>query len=168
MAVRHAVSRHAPMKLVEGARIEIAEIRNAGLSETLVLANRGHADQPLTGWCLVSFGGTKVFRFPDGYVLGPGEAVKITSGEDVAHHPPKILAWTDEAVWNNRGDVALLFDWEGEEVARHGYPASRAVEFDRIPPQRLVVRDDGRYALEALSRRPDKGRRSVRSLPARA
>ena len=152
MAVRRSSSRPTPMKELEGAKIRIREVVNDGLSEAVVIANEGHMDQPLTGWALASLKGLRVFRFPDGFVLPPGGTVtvdgQVISREGVRHEPPKALGWTDEAVWNNRGDIAVLFDYQGEEVDRYAYPASIADRVARLRRKRLYRGDDGGYRLE--------------------
>ncbi len=132
----------------------IREIRNQGKSESVVVSNEGHMDQPLTGWALASLHlkGPKVFRFEDGLVLRPGGRITITSGEGVVHKPPSVFGWTDETVWNNRGDVALIFDCDGDEVSRFGYPASRASHVGRLPRHRLVQDGEGSYHLEPMRR----------------
>ncbi len=163
----HRRANYSPMKLVEGARICVKEVRNEGRSEAVVIANEGHMDQPLTGWMLASLHGAQVFRFEDGMVLRPGARVTVTSGQGVAHKPPAVLAWTDETVWNNRGDVALLFDHDGEEVARFAYPASRAEQTERLPKQLLVRDENGTCRIESgrreTSRNRPKPARAVKS-----
>ncbi len=146
------------MKAVEGARISIREIRNEGMSESVVIANEGHADQPLTGWSLATLQGLRVYRFEDGLVLRPGGRVTVTSGEGVAHRPPAVYGWTDEPIWNNRGDVALIFDCDGEEVARFAYPASRASRLARLPRHRLVLDGTGAYRVEPIRREAKRDR----------
>jgi hypothetical protein len=148
----HRRADYSPMKLMEGARICVKEVRNEGRSESVVVANEGHVDQPLTGWVLASLQGPQVFRFEDGMVLRPGGRVTVTSGQGVEHKPPAVLAWTDETVWNNRGDVALLFDYEGEEVARFAYPASRAEQAERLPKQQLLWDENGAFRIESVRR----------------
>jgi len=146
------------MKQVEGARVRVKEVRNEGKSEAVVIVNEGHMEQPLTGWMLASVHGGQVFRFEDGFVLRPGASVTVTSGEGVAHKPPSVLGWTDENVWNNRGDIAFLFDYEGEEVSRFAYPATRAGQAGRLPKQTLVVGEDGAGRLEPVRREPARNR----------
>ncbi len=148
----HRRSSYSPMKLVDGARICVKEVRNDGKSEAVVIVNEGHVEQPLTGWTLVSLHGVQVFRFDDGMVLRPGANVTVTSGEGVAHRPPTVLAWTDQTVWSNRGDVAIVFDYEGEEVTRFAYPASRADQAARLPRQTLISNPNGTYRIEAVRR----------------
>mgnify|MGYP001765491077 CR=1 FL=1 len=157
MGLRRGAS-FASMKLVEGARIRISGVLNEGRSESVDLVNEGHAAQPMTGWALASFRGTRIFRFEDGFVLGPGKRVRITSGEGVHHSPPGVLGWTDETVWNNRGDVALLFDCDGEEVVRFVYPKAKT---DRLPRHVLVAGEDGTGKIQAVRRIPARARSKV-------
>lgn len=161
MTMRHAAVRPMAMKLVEGAKVVVAEVRNEGRAESVVVANTGHADQPLTGWALASFKGVKVFRFEDGLVLPPGGRLVVMSGEGVSHNPPSVFAWTDENVWNNRGDVALIFDCDGEEVSRYAYPVAMAAQAQRLPKHRLVAGPDGGYTIEPTRRPPPRQRRKV-------
>ena len=148
----HRRATYSPMKQVDGARICVKEVLNDGKSESVVIANDGHVEQPLTGWTLVSLQGLQVFRFDDGTVLRPGSPIRVTSGEGVAHRPPAVLGWTDQTVWSNRGDVALVFDYEGEEVCKFAYPASRAEQAARLPRHLLVQDENGSYRIEAIRR----------------
>ena len=157
----HRRASFTPMRQVEGAGIRIREVLNDGRAEEVVLVNEGHVGQPMTGWSLASLRGVRVFHFEDGFVMEPGASVKIKSGDGVAHHPPAVLAWTDETVWNNRGDVALLFDCEGEEVARFAYPKARAERARRLPPHRLVAGENGSFRIEATRRTPPRNRLKV-------
>ena len=157
----HSRASFAPMKLVEGARIRIREVVNEGRSERVVIVNEGHADQPLTGWSLASLKGAQIFRFEDGAVLRPGASVVITSGEGVAHRPPLVLGWTDETVWSNRGDIALLFDCDGEEAARFAYPKTRADQAERLPRHVLVEGEGGGFTIEPVKRKPASARSKV-------
>jgi len=143
------------MPLQSGAKL-LLEVKNEGLSESAEVRNDGTVEQPLTGWALVSLHGTEVFRFPDGLVLGRGRVVTITSGDGVRHEPPDVHGWTDEQVWNNRGDMALLFDHEGEEVARYAY--RRTSRGARVPRQVLRRDEDGTYRLEPVRREPPRNR----------
>ena len=154
----HRRATYSPMKLVDGARICVKEVRNDGKSEAVVIANEGHVEQPLTGWTLVSLHGVQVFRFEDGMVLRPGAPITVTSGEGVKHKPPAVFGWTDQTVWSNRGDVALVFDYEGGEVCRFAYPASRAEQAARLPKQVLVRDEDGTYTIEAVRRESTRNR----------
>ncbi len=157
----HRRASFASMKLVEGAKIRIADVLNEGRSERVEIVNEGRAGQPMTGWALASLRGTRIFRFEDGFVLDPGASVRITSGEGVIHRPPDVLGWTDENVWNNRGDSAFLFDCDGEEVARFAYPRARAERVGRLPRQVLVVDERGGETIEPVRRTPPRNRSKV-------
>ena len=89
------------------------------LEEKVCVENR--LDEPLhmDGWSLRSEEGEQTFRFPDNYVLQPGDTVTVWSGPGAAEKedPPLHLFWTSRYVWNNRGDVAVLLDDEGREVS---------------------------------------------------
>ncbi len=154
----HRRATYSPMKLVDGARIRVKEVQNDGKFESVTITNEGHVEQPLTGWTLVSLQGVQVFRFDDGMVLRPGVPVTVTSGEGVKHRPPAVFGWTDQTVWSNRGDIAMVFDYEGEEVCRFAYPASRAGQAARLPKHTLIRNEDGSYEIEPVRRESTRNR----------
>jgi len=87
--------------------------------EYVAIGNAG-APIDLTGWVLRDESSVHRFGFPDGFVLGTGEAVIVRSGCGEAS--PGTLFWcADGSVWNNDGDQALLLDRYGNIVARLRY-----------------------------------------------
>ena len=78
----------------------------------------------MTEWELLSQEGGQRFVFPR-FTLSPGAAVRVTSGPNGRQDPPGVLQWLKSDgsphrghVWNNDGDVAILFDSRGNEVSR--------------------------------------------------
>jgi hypothetical protein len=63
------------------------------------------------------------------------------------------LLWTVEQVWNNRGDIAILFDANGLEVDRHSYPHERVMG-SSANRRKVLVRNDNGFEIvnESLSR----------------
>jgi hypothetical protein len=110
-----------------GAQVKIMEVHNDALSEYVALVNRGALAQPMTGWALVTLRGERVYQFPDNLILQPGMMVFVHSGHDAPNRTqaPRDLFWTDEQMWNNRSDTAVLFDAHGLEVDRYAYPRGR-------------------------------------------
>ena len=129
--MRKQTARTIHIGMLPGAHIKIVKISNRGLCESVTPANAGAIAQPLSGWALASLRGGRLYRFPDDLVLSPGMQVNIHSGQDAQDRPPLHLFWTDDQVWNNRGDAAVLFDPDGAEVDRYaygqGYTRSRVV-----------------------------------------
>ena len=119
MRKRTARAKHSGQ--LAGTRIKIIQVYNHGLRENVTLANAGTMPQPLGGWALVSLRGGRVYPFPDNLILLPEMQVEIHSGQDALGKPPLHLFWTDDQVWNNHGDVAVLFDPDGTEVDRYTY-----------------------------------------------
>lgn len=81
------------------------------------IVNYGEADQDFTGWTLRD-AQEHIYDFPEGFFLGPGEAVTVHTGvgEDTATD----LYWNlGRPVWNNAGDVATLMDDEGGIVSQY-------------------------------------------------
>ena len=100
-------------------------IQNVDLAgEVVVIVNAGTDPQVMTGWELLSEEGGQRFVFP-GFTLDPGATVLVTSGPNGRQDPPGVLQWLKSDgspyrghIWNNDGDVAVLFDSGGNEVSR--------------------------------------------------
>ena len=100
-------------------------IQNVDLAgEVVVIVNTGVSPQVMTGWELLSQEGEQRFVFPR-FTLNSDAAVRVTSGPDGRQDPPGVLQWLKSDgtpyrghVWNNDGDVAVLFDSRGNEVSR--------------------------------------------------
>ncbi len=120
--------------------VEISEVWNWGWSEHVRITNTSSRPQQLGGWSLGALKEGKVFRFPPGFTLKPGESVTIHTGANATlkQNPPTDLYWDSEPVWANRGDVALLFDLAGNEVARYVYQMHGDPDLDAEPEKRLV------------------------------
>jgi hypothetical protein len=113
-----------------GAKIKILGVYNHGLREHVAVVNRGTVAQPLAGWALVALRGNRFYFFPDDLILMPGMKVFIHSGQDALNKPPYHLFWTDEQMWSNRNDVALLFEHGGLEIDRCAYSHKRMLGHD--------------------------------------
>ena len=125
-----------------GAKIKIVGVYNHGLREYITIFNQGTVAQPLGGWALVALRGNRFYFFPDGLILMPGMKVFIHSGQDPRNNPPYHLLWTDEQMWSNRDDVALLFDHAGLEIDRCAYSHNRMLGHDTQRRKRLL--NDGK------------------------
>lgn len=86
--------------------------------EWIEIANLGAAPVDLTGWGIRDESTRHRFFFPDGFVLGPDERVRIGSGCDFDDGADAVdLFWCGEdPVWNNGGDTAFLVDDRGRFV----------------------------------------------------
>ncbi len=125
-----------------GARVKIVAVHNHGLSEHVVIANSGTVPQPLGAWALAALRGNRLYFFPDDTILRPGMTLTIHSGQDARAHTPPGLFWTDEQMWSNRSDMALLFDPEGNEVNRFSYSRHRLLRRDTMRRKRLIRAGD--------------------------
>jgi hypothetical protein len=105
-----------------GAQVKIGQVHNDALREYVTVVNVGTMAQPMGGWALASLRGERFYTFPDGLILLPEIVAVIHSGQGASDNPPHDLLWTEEQVWNNQGDVAVLFDADGLEVDRCAYP----------------------------------------------
>ncbi|MCG3118033.1 MAG: hypothetical protein ALAOOOJD_00166 [bacterium] len=120
-----------------GARIKIVGVYNHGLREHVAIENQGTVAQPLGGWALVSLRGKQFYFFHDNLILWPGMKMSIHSGQDALNNPPSHLFWTDEQMWSNHNDVALLFDHGGLEIDRCAYSHKRILSHDTQRRKRL-------------------------------
>jgi hypothetical protein len=132
-----------------GVKIIINKIHNVGLQESVSIQNQGTVAQPMSGWILASLRGESFYTFPDPLIFLPGMTVFIHSGQE---RPIKVrnskiaridLLWTNEQVWNNHGDLAILFDANGVEIDRFVYPHERVMGSSAEHRKRLVQNSDG-------------------------
>ncbi len=144
---------------LKGAKLKIKAVKNDGLQEYAAIINRGTVVQPMSGWVLASLRGQTFYPFPDDLMFEPGMIVKVQSGQQEPNETNNMqdawanLLWTVEQVWNNRGDIAILFDANGLEVDRHSYPHERVMGSSSNRRKVLVHKDDGfEIVNESLSR----------------
>jgi len=146
---------------LKGAKLKIKAVKNDGLQEYAAIINRGTVAQPMSGWVLASLRGQTFYPFPDDLMFEPGMIVKVQSGQQ---EPKKTnnkrgvwadLLWTVEQVWNNRGDIAILFDANGLEVDRHSYPHERVVG-SGANRRKVLVRNDNSFEIVNESLRQAK------------
>jgi len=142
-----------------GARIKIDAVYNNGLREYVAIVNQGTVAQPLSGWALVALRGNRFYFFPDDLILIPGMKVFIHSGQEAVSKPPAHLFWTDEQMWSNRNDVALLFDHGGIEIDRCAYSHKRMLGNEASRRKRLLNDGETWYLANAPLR---KNRKLVR------
>ncbi|MFQ5595745.1 MAG: lamin tail domain-containing protein [Anaerolineae bacterium] len=131
--------------------IEITEIWNWGWSEHAKVANNGHRPQAIAGWSLGALKAGKVFRFPPGSTLEPGKTVTVHTGANATlkQNPPSDLYWDSGPVWANRGDMAILFNPAGHEVARYAYQMHGEPDLDAEPEKQLVEEAFGFHIVDA-------------------
>lgn len=93
--------------------------------EYVVIRNEGVAAQVMTGWKLRDLA-NHVFTFP-AFTLPGGDAVKVWTGTGIpdAHN----LYWgRSQAVWNNTGDTAMLFDASGNLIHQYSYMPTHTIK----------------------------------------
>ncbi|MGM0843692.1 MAG: cell wall-binding repeat-containing protein [Bacillota bacterium] len=81
--------------------------------ETVTIKNSDSVDILMAGWRLFSKEGNHTYQFPRDFVLKPGQSVTLAAGPGAVHNPPAQLLWTNNYIWNNSGDKAILFDPTG-------------------------------------------------------
>jgi len=150
---------------LKGAKLKIKAVKNDGLQEYAAIINRGTVAQPMSGWVLASLRGQTFYPFPDDLMFEPGMIVKVQSGQQEPketnnkHGVWADLLWTVEQVWNNRGDIAILFDANGLEVDRHSYPHERVMGSGANRRKVLVRKDNGFEIVNESLRQAKKGTR---------
>ncbi|KDO20954.1 hypothetical protein SPRG_14046 [Saprolegnia parasitica CBS 223.65] len=99
-------------------------IRQLNLDEgRIILENTGATPLPLNGWQITSKSSNHVFSFPDDYVIQPGGKVSVLSGKNPTvpegEQDQMDFYAVKKAIWNPKGDVALVKNAEGEVVCSH-------------------------------------------------
>ena len=108
-----------------GGKIVIVKVYNKSKTEYVDITNRGDTAVDLGGWHLY---GSKDdqrligdYFFPSGFMLRPGQLVRLHSGEGGTDSPPSDIYWTEKYVWNNKGETVYLRDVAGNLVAEYSY-----------------------------------------------
>jgi hypothetical protein len=102
-----AVSAPAPVAM---------RIENSGVAEYVEIRSSAGAD--LRGWVLVSVKGGQKLVLGAATVPATG-TIRIVSG--VTPGLAGDILWTRRNVWNNDGDIGLLYDGAGNLVAEQSY-----------------------------------------------
>lgn len=101
---------HVGLRVANSGKLEHVEIRAA-------------TPVDLSGWTLASSVGSQSYRFGAARI-GGGGMLRVVSGTTPAGRGD--VAWTRQNVWNNEGDVAMLFDQRGALVAEYSYGRVKA------------------------------------------
>jgi len=92
--------------------------------ETVTLDNNQESLVDLSGWTLRDGSSVHRFVFPVGFELLPGAGVTVHTGCGI--DSSEDLYWcADGPIWNNEGDVAILFDDSGALVSSITYSSGR-------------------------------------------
>jgi hypothetical protein len=144
---------------LEGANLKIEAVHNDGLEESVTIINRGTIVQPMSGWVLASLRGLVFYEFPDDLILHAGMIAVVHSGQQEPQKVPshhnvwRELFWTTDQIWNNHGDIAVLFDANGLEIDRFSYPHERVLGSSANRRKVLLPTDTGfEIVSEALLR----------------
>ena len=140
---------------MNGVKLIIKKIHNDGMEESVSIKNQGTVAQPMSGWILASLCGKVFYTFPDNLILLPGKVIIVHSGlqTQVQGRVSLIVQndffWTNEQVWNNHGDMAILFDADGNEVDRYAYPYKRVMGSSAEQRRMLIQHSDGYQIIDA-------------------
>ncbi|OQR84230.1 lamin-like protein [Achlya hypogyna] len=99
-------------------------IRQLNLDDgRIILENTGAEALPLKGWQITSKSSNHVFSFPDDYVIQPGCKVSVLSGKNPSvpegEQDKMDFYAVKKAIWNPKGDVALVKNASGDVVCSH-------------------------------------------------
>lgn len=89
--------------------VAIANAELAPDREVITIKNVSAVDQDIGNWFLFNVQNEPSFRFPEGLVLEPGEAIEVYSAVPEEEVPEGALFWTEERIWHAfPADVMLL------------------------------------------------------------
>jgi hypothetical protein len=131
-------SNHTHARHTSNEHVKILKIENLDGAEYVKLINLGSTAQSMTGWALASIHSKEIYYFPRHLKLESKQEFVIASGPNVKLTSNNMLKWTDKLVWNDAGDLAVLFDAEGFEIARYGYPDPFATGRNAVYQKRLI------------------------------
>jgi len=127
-----------------GRRIQI-QVHDDGLSEYVEIRNRSQIGQPLTGWVLASLMCNQFYHLPS-ITLNAGSTIRVHSGPDAIEEHPNDWLWTTDNVWRNNCHVAILFDSEGQEVARHVHRSAHRPRLSLHKPK-VLINENGQLVI---------------------
>ncbi len=88
--------------------------------EYITIANEGYDAVSIGGWTLRDESTSNRFTFDGGVTLDPGGSITVVTGCDGG--PAGALHWcSDQAVWSNGGDTAIIMDTLGNAVVWYTY-----------------------------------------------
>lgn len=109
----------------------IFSISPSAVDEVITISAGSASPLDMTGWSIQSADGTQLpecpylseqlFKFPEGYILAPGAAVRIHSGPDARDNLPADLLWSTTRMWSYYGDRAQLLDANGSTIDTYRY-----------------------------------------------
>ncbi|ASJ10802.1 hypothetical protein A3L12_05555 [Thermococcus sp. P6] len=82
--------------------------------EYVLITNRGIVEVDMSGWQLKDEK-NHAYTFPPGFVLKAGASVRVHTGSGGDNSTDLYWGW-NQAVWNNDGDTAYLYDAGGKLV----------------------------------------------------
>jgi hypothetical protein len=132
--------------VLQGAKPLIDHVEADSAHEIVTITNEGQIAQPLTGWILASLRGPYFFPFPKGTILLSDDQLLIHSGPEASPSPKSGLFWCRERRWNSKGDVAVLFGMNGDEVDRYWYGQVGGGCLSRI---KLLIRRGNAFEIQA-------------------
>jgi len=103
----------------------IVKVYNSHSVEYVDIANQGDAAVDMSGWHVYGSRDHDSRRddyyFPRGFTLGPGEVVRLHSGDRSTHTSGNDIHWSDQPVWNNKGETVYLADAGGNIISQYRY-----------------------------------------------
>ncbi|MCP4105145.1 MAG: hypothetical protein GY749_06355 [Desulfobacteraceae bacterium] len=96
------------------------EVKRVQSDEYIEIANKGTGDADMSGWRVTSSGRGQDFTFPEGAALQPGKSFRIYTNEVHAEWGGFSFG-SKTAIWNDKGDVGILYDADGKEISKFSY-----------------------------------------------
>jgi micrococcal nuclease len=88
--------------------------------EYITIVNEGYDGVSIAGWTLRDESSSNRYTFEQGQVLDLGESITVVTGCDGG--PVGAVHWcSDQAVWSNGGDTAIILDTLGNAVVWYTY-----------------------------------------------
>ena len=108
-----------PNVVISGINYDGA-VKRTESDEYVEITNDGSAHTDISGWRIHADDKGQDFVFPDGTIIQSGQSFRVYTNEV---HPESggFSFGIGRAIWNNKGDTALLCDENGAESATLGY-----------------------------------------------
>lgn len=95
-------------------------VKQVESDEYVEITNQSAGPVDISNWKINAGDPGQDFIFPQGFVMQPGQTCRVYTNET---HPEScgFSFGSGKAIWNNKGDVGVLYDAQGQPVSEKGY-----------------------------------------------
>ncbi|NMG07144.1 hypothetical protein DP117_09720 [Brasilonema sp. UFV-L1] len=130
-------------------------VKQTESDEYVEITNQGSAIVDVSGWRLHGENTPQNFYFPKGTLLRPGKSLRVYTNEI---HPETggLSFGVKRAIWNNKGNVGLLYDAKGNLVDSFSYGNKKTKEVTAVSKDPQTPQSNNNLPSFASNRRVEQ------------